>query len=922
MSGSNLNLRARAQERPAVGNLGRRVARLHTAQTTGLAVELSKLMWGADPEGRTTFVSQELLETAGYERDELTGHPLSCLLALEDDEAADNVVGRFVGGQQRMPMTLRARDGSTYRVAWEPVPRRDRSGRLIEVIGVAREILPTPEPTRGDEQQLELLEAARACVIGMEPDGTIFFFNREAEATFGYERDEVEGRNYFELFVPRDDGGASWHEIKEHVAACLAAHDYESTVLAKDGRPLTVRWASAPMRPDPARRSEQEPGRLFIFGVDVTEARERERQDRVLAEVAALSDGPLAFDNYLNALQHHLVQLVAFDAAALVRYDAATDTVVPVLVSGSIGAPGDQPVPASRTATGPALATRRPYVCGRSGAGEFASAAAPASGPASYAAIPLFANGAPLGAFVVAAAPVGAFGERDITFLQRVAPHVASAFEAYVLSTTLDEVRARHQVLFDGGRDGALRLDAEMRCIEANAAACEHLGAAAADLVGRTCAEILSPTQPNIVRDKLAELPERDACPLGGFVLPRAQGAPLEIEAVAARLDGGGALVWIGDVTERNRFHRDHDELARQARWLTGHAWDAIALVRRGRLEQVNAGLVEMFGCKAADELRGRPVEVLYAPDECDRVRGDDGCVPARHEFVGRKRSGATFPVEARTATFSFSGERLTLLVLRDLSERAQLKRTLDETRRISGIAELARGVADDFNNLLVTMLGSTTLARSLAPGDTRHDALLERIRDAASRAAELTSQLLAYSHGGRTVRQPVSLNQVASDTLALIKGCIPKSIRVITELVPDLPTAQGDPHQLMQATLQVLLNAVEAMPGGGDLVVATDIFTARDETDPDRPEVRPGHYVRLIVLDAGGGMDEATLRHVCEPFFSTRSVGRGLGMAATRGVITHHNGFLTLSSSPGEGTEVEVLLPTAELSLQREEGT
>ncbi len=919
MSGSNLNLRARAQERPAVGNLGRRVARLHTAQTTGLAVELSKLMWGADPEGRTTFVTQELLETAGYERDELTGHPLSRLLALEDDEAADNVVGRFVGGQQQMPMTLRARDGSTYRVAWQPVPRRDSSGRLVEVIGVAREILPTPEPTRGDEQQLELLDAARVCVIGMEADGTIFFFNREAEATFGYRREEVEGRNYFELFVPRDDGGASWREIKEHVAACLAAHDYESTVLAKDGRRLTIQWSSAPLR---TSKEPVQPERLFVFGVDMTEARERERQDRVLAEVAALSAGPLAFDNYLNALQHHLVQLVEFDAAALVRYDAATDTVVPVLVNGSIGTPTDQPVPANRTATGAALATRRPYVCGRSGAGEFAPVAGPASGPASYAAIPLFANGAPLGALIVAAAPAEAFGERDITFFQRVAPHVASAFEAHVLSTSLDEVRARHQVLFDGGRDGVLRLDAKMRCIEANPAACEQLGAAAADLVGRPCAEILSPTQPRIVRDKLAGLAEGAACSLGAFVLPRAEGAPLEIEAVAARLDDAGAFVWIDDVTERNRFHRDHDELARQARWLAGHAWDAIALVRRGRIEQVNGGLVEMFHYKAADELRGRPVEVLYAPGECDRVRGDDGCVPARHDFTGRRRSGATFPVEARTATFDYSGERLTLLVLRDLSERVQLKRMLDETRRISGTAELARSVAHDFNNLLVTMLGGTTLARTLPPGDTRHDALLERVRDAASRAAELTSQLLAYSHGGRTAREPVSLTQVASDTLALIKGCIPRSIRVITELAPDLPTTRGDPHQLMQATLQVLLNAIEAMSGGGDLVVATDTFSAREETDPDRPEVRPGRYVRLIVLDAGGGMDEATLRRVCEPFFSTRSVGRGLGMAAARGVITHHNGFLTLSSSPGEGTEVEVLLPTAELSLQREEGT
>jgi PAS domain S-box-containing protein len=796
-------------------------------------------------------------------------------------------------------------------------------------------------------EALTLLDAARLCVIGMAGDGTIFFFNREAERTLGYTRAEVEGRNYFELFMPRGDDGVSWRGVRDHVAASLDARDYESTVVAKGGRRRRLCWSSAPIRSGPSRA-----GRVFVFGLDVTDEERRTREQRVVAEIAALTGQALSFEDYFGAVQLHLAELVEFDAAALIRYDAPSGTLEPVLVSGPrttcgrarwpLGADGA--VPAEGTAVAEAIATRRPYVCRHSAAGALATdQIAAANGLASYVVVLLVEGGEPLGVLLVAASRVGAFGPREARLLEAIAPHLAAAFNDWRLRAELDEARARGRALFERASEGVLVLDAELRCVEANAAACRMLGAKASDLVGRPCPELLSPESPEAVRGKLAELTRAQSCALGEFVLRGGQEAAVEVEARAVRVGEKAVLVLMSDVTERNHLGRQCREGAREMAWLMRRSGEGVALVGRGRIEYVNPALVELFGYKAADALEGRPVGVLYAPGEVARLRRDKGRVPSRHEFRGLRRGGATFPVEARAATFECEGERTTLLVLRDLSGRRELDAYLGQLERaqhVAGVAEMAAGVAHDFNGLLVTILGSTTILRSLTPGDPRHLPLLGRIRDAATQATELTSRLLAYTQRGRRVVEPVSLNQVASDTLGLLAGCLPHKVRTTCELSPELPLVEGDPHELTQVVLQAVLNAVEAMPGGGRLTIKTDAFAARDalacqskpacsskaactsKADPARPELRPGRYVRVVVSDTGCGMTPEAQRLVGEPFFTTKRGGRGLGMATAREIVARHNGLLALKSCPGEGTTVEILLPTALAAPQEKDGT
>jgi PAS domain S-box-containing protein len=859
MSESDLKLRTRDQERQGVHDLGRRVAPLQTAHAAGMAAEISNLMWGGDAERPATPMSRA--------------------------------------------------------------------------------------------QALTLLDAARVCVIGMAADGTIFFFNREAERTLGYMRADVEGRNYFELFLPRD-GGASCRDVGEHVAACLEARDYESAIVAKGGRRLHVRWSSAPVRAGLMRGDAARARSIFLFGQDVTDEERRTREQRVVAQIAALAGQALSFEDSFDAVQLHLAELVEFDAAALVRYEATVGELEPVLVSGPrttagrlswpLGAEGA--VPVEGTAVGAAIATGQAYVCRRSGAGKLATdRIAAANGLGSYVVVPLVVGGEPLGALLVAASRAGAFGEREVCLIETIGPHLAAAFNDHLLHTQLNETRARGRALFERTQDGVLVLDAELRCVEANAAACRMLVGDGKSPVGRPCPELLDPQDPVPLRRKLEALTTAQACPLGEFVLRGGQEPAVEVEARAVRAGSQAVFVLMTDVTERNHLRRQCEGGAREMGWLMRRSREGVALVGRGRLEYVNPALVELFGYKAADALEGRPVGVLYAPGEGKRLRQAKGRVPSRHEFRGLRRGGATFPVEARAATFECEGERTTLLVLRDLSGRRELDSYLGQLERaqhVAGVAELAAGVAHDFNGLLVTILGGTTILRSLAAGDPRHLPLLGRIRDAATQATELTSRLLGYTQGGRRAVEPVSLNQVASDTLGLLAGCLPHKVRTTCDFSPELPLVEGDPHELTQVVLQAVLNAVEAMPDGGRLTIKTDAFAARDalacegtpacssapactsKADPQRPELRPGRYVRVVVSDTGCGMTPEAQRLVGEPFFTTKRGGRGLGMATAREIVARHNGLLALESFPGEGTTVEVLLPTPLAAPQGKEGT
>lgn len=251
----------------------------------------------------------------------------------------------------------------------------------------------------------------------------------------------------------------------------------------------------------------------------------------------------------------------------------------------------------------------------------------------------------------------------------------------------------------------------------------------------------------------------------------------------------------------------------------------------------------------------------------------------------------------------------------RTVTERNRAQEALHHAQKLESLGILAGGVAHDFNNLLVAMLGQTSLALARMPADSPARTHVEKAMRAAERASHLTRQLLAYSGRGQFESQFINLNQVIEDNFHLLQVAVSKHIKLETRLNRALPATEGDPGQLQQIVMNLIINAAEAIgQQRGTITVSTDVITVTGEDvaywQLTNQPLHPGDYVLLKVEDDGQGMDEETLSRIFDPFFTTKFTGRGLGLAAVLGIVRGHRGGLRVSSRHGAGTVFELLFP------------
>ncbi len=244
--------------------------------------------------------------------------------------------------------------------------------------------------------------------------------------------------------------------------------------------------------------------------------------------------------------------------------------------------------------------------------------------------------------------------------------------------------------------------------------------------------------------------------------------------------------------------------------------------------------------------------------------------------------------------------------------ERDQAEEQLRQAQKMQAVGQLAGGIAHDFNNLLTVIITGLDLLGQDLPEGASQQTLVREISAAASRAASLTQQLLAYSR-----RQTLSMRTVDVATLldehgAMLRRLVPASVSMTVESEGSLPLVRVEPRQLEQVIMNLVVNAADAMPSGGRLRIAAG-RAALDERDRARdPDVVAGDYVRIIVSDTGHGMDPATMSRVFEPFFTTKPLGRGtgLGLSTAYGIIKQSGGHLWVDSGAGSGSTFTIHLP------------
>ena len=254
--------------------------------------------------------------------------------------------------------------------------------------------------------------------------------------------------------------------------------------------------------------------------------------------------------------------------------------------------------------------------------------------------------------------------------------------------------------------------------------------------------------------------------------------------------------------------------------------------------------------------------------------------------------------------------------------DRRTLEARVQHSQKLESLGVLAGGIAHDFNNLLVGILGNADLALMEMPPESPGRDQIEDVSTSAQRAAELTRQMLAYSGKGKFIVKPLNLSKVVEEMSHLLEVSIPKNVILKYDFAADLPSVEADATQLRQIIMNLIINASEAIGETSGVVSIRTGVTEADQSylsetylDDDLPE---GYYVYLEVADTGCGMDEETKSKIFDPFFTTKFTGRGLGLAATLGIVRGHRGALKVYTHPGRGTNFKVLLPCSSQAVER----
>ena len=377
----------------------------------------------------------------------------------------------------------------------------------------------------------------------------------------------------------------------------------------------------------------------------------------------------------------------------------------------------------------------------------------------------------------------------------------------------------------------------------------------------------------------------------------------------------------VQEITELKRVERALRESEQRFRALIENSGDGFVLLdARGRMLFSGPPVLGYD----SHEFRGRSMLELLHPEERVTVLAGFAAFIRRpgktitNEYRVRHRDGSWRWIEAVAKNLLRDPVIGGIVVnYRDVTDRKRLEEQLRQAQKLESIGVLAGGVAHDFNNLLTGMLGNASLALDLLPVGHAGRTHVEEVIKAAESAAHLTRQLLAYSGKGRFIVQPIDLSALTREMSTLVRSSIPKTVALHLDLAADLPAVEGDPGQLRQVVMNLVINAAEAIPEdrNGSVMVATRTQSVAGESLHDTflgTAIQPGAHVVLTVHDTGCGMDRETISKIFDPFFTTKFSGRGLGLSAVMGIVRGHKGALKVSSEPGHGTTFEVWLPAS----------
>jgi PAS domain S-box-containing protein len=365
---------------------------------------------------------------------------------------------------------------------------------------------------------------------------------------------------------------------------------------------------------------------------------------------------------------------------------------------------------------------------------------------------------------------------------------------------------------------------------------------------------------------------------------------------------------------------REHEQ---EHRAIVDAAVDAIVTIdERGRIRSVNPATTSMFGWER-DELVGQSVSVLMPKPFSDEHDGyvrrycetrQARIIGSRREVVGRRKDGSLVPIELSLSEVSNGKLRFTA-IMRDLTERKRLEEEIFQSQKLEAIGRLSNGIAHEFNNLLMGIIGCCNMVEAELDDAGAVHAHLADMKAAAHRGGALTQQLLIFGCKRPGERTPTSLNEVIRASERILGQLLGADIEIETHPCVSGAWIQGDASRLEQVLANLAVNAREAMPNGGTLAFETRDLTLRggERAPPPLQEIAgDGALSVMSVSDTGCGMNPETLARAFEPFFSTKPAGEstGLGLSTVYGIVRELGGYINVESVPEQGTTLTLYFP------------
>jgi len=484
------------------------------------------------------------------------------------------------------------------------------------------------------------------------------------------------------------------------------------------------------------------------------------------------------------------------------------------------------------------------------------------------------------------------------------------------------ETVIRQTVAMDTSVQGIAMLNDKGHVIYANAAFADMLGFPGSEqLLGKAWRTVFAWQDIDRLQPVVRLSLQRNSKWSGALSLRRPDGSNLPVEMTVTKLVDGGTLWACRDLSQKEQSERARAEAEAKYQMIV-EQMNAITYMAEigidGQWYYVSPQVEQILGYTPDEWLSmSRNWAQLIHPEDVPTVVAAEQASakgePFQAEFRIRRKDGREVWLNDTGVVVQGSEEHPVMEgIMVDITERKMLETQLQQSRKMEAVGRLAGGIAHDFNNLLTIITGYTDLALSRPGVSLELRTNIERVENAAGRAAALVRQLLAFSR--KQVLQPktLDLNAIVVNLDSLLRRLIDDNVEMVTRVQDDLGKVKADPTQIEQVIMNLLVNARDAMPNGGRLVLETTNVDLDTAYANEHISVEPGRYVMLAVSDTGIGMDEQTLAHIFEPFYTTKESGRGtgLGLSTVYGIVKQSGGYIWVYSEPGKGSTFKVYLP------------